>query len=240
MGRFTARSAMTVKKDLKRRIRERMERTGENYVTARRAVLEGGEHEPSTTTVDPPGPAFSPMMREAASVVPETWSVAEEERRSSIEVVELEEHDELAAQLGFKCTVSISRALTEQVEPRDALIKLRDVLLGTTADSTLDVMRAVVLRGEDVPKLQLDAQWYERMRIYVARVRAGIGGVSDNGTMIAMNVEGSRGMVMLVAHLGWGMAARGIVNRRPRLVLGTVEATGVYIEPIALRQLAMK
>jgi len=221
---------MTAKKDLKRRIRERMERTGENYVTARRAVLAEAD-EPSTPTY------ASPMLHEAATVIPEVRGI--DDRAQTIDVVELDAFDELAEELGFKCTVSINRALTDQVEPRVALVKLRDVLLGTTNDPAFEVMRTVVLRGEDVPSLRLDADWYARMRHFVERVKVGIGGLSDQGTMLAMNIEGNRGMVMLVAHLGWGMAARGIVQRRPRLVLGTAEATGFYIEPIALRKMAL-
>jgi hypothetical protein len=92
---------MTAKKDLKRRIRERMEKTGEPYSLARREVM-----------ADPP-PAAPP---------------------SAIEVVEMDDITELGAELGFRCTISITHALTAEVAARTVLEKLRDVLIKTPGD----------------------------------------------------------------------------------------------------------
>ena len=197
---------MTQKKDLKRRIRDRQQRTGESYVAARRAVLAEAT------------PAEAPAPTAAAP--------------GGIEVVEMDDVTDEAAQLGFKCTVSITRVLAEQVEPREVLERLRDVLLGTTADPAMESLRAVALRGEPARTPRLRAGWIREMQAFIARVRVGIGGMSEGGTMLAMPLVGTRGLVMMVCHLGFGIAMPKV---RPRLVLTTADAGGFFMEPISVR-----
>lgn len=210
---------MTAKKDLKRRIRERMEQTGEPYVVARRKVMEEGEV---------PAPFAAPSLREAAGVVPELAPRAER----GIEVVEMDDESALAAELGLKCTVSITHALVAHVTARTALERFREILLGTTDDPAFEIMRAVVLRGEAMTRtLRAVQDWYEDMKLFVARVKVGVGGVSSAGTMLAVQING----VMMVAHLGFGIVAPA---RAPRVVLTTAEAAGFYMEAIAVRRSA--
>lgn len=196
---------MTAKKDLKRRVRERQARTGESYVAARRAVL-----------------------AEAPAPEPEAPAAG------SINVVELEDVSEQAGALGFKCRISIAHTLAAQVAPEVALARLRDVVLATSADPALEPIRAVALRGERVARPGLVREWMTDLQHFVARVRAGVGGVSASGTMLALPVEGARGLVMMVCHLGFGILRP---EHRPAIVLTTVDAATFFIEPIALRTL---
>ena len=196
---------MTAKKDLKRRVRERQARTGESYVAARRAVM-----------AEAPSPE-----REAAPAGP-------------INVVELDDISEQAAALGFQCRVSIARALAAQIAPETALARLRDVVLATSADPALEPIRAVALRGEQQRRPGVMQAWMTDLRHFVARVRAGVGGVSASGTTLAVPVEGTRGLVMMVCHLGFGILRPA---DRPAIVLTTIDAATFFIEPIALRAL---
>ena len=51
--------------------------------------------------------------------------------------------------------------------------------------------------------------WIAETRRFLARARAGIGGVSDNGNMLALPVEASDGSLLLViAHIGFRPAWR--------------------------------
>jgi hypothetical protein len=184
---------MTAKKDLKRRIRERMERTGEPYSVARREVM-----------TDPP-PTQQPPV---------------------IEVVEMDDITELGAELGFRCTISITHALTAEVAARTVLEKLRDVLIKTPGDPALDTIRGVMLYGRDMRRPRQMTQWMDDLRLFVARVRVGIGGVSDGGTMLAMPLAGASGVVMTVVQLGFWLARP---TTPPRVVLTTADTAGFYV-----------
>jgi hypothetical protein len=214
---------MTAKKDLKQRIRERMQQTGEPYSVARRRVL--AEREPADSS-----------LREAATVIPEFGALPTTNR---IEVVEMDDFTDVATGLGFKCTLSITRALADEIEPRTVLERFRDVLHGTGADPAMETMRTVVLRGEPSParRPRIAREWqdiYDELRHFVARVRVGIGGVSEGGTMLAMPMQGKHGIVMVVCQLGFGIVSPA----RPRVVLTTAEASGMFVEAIAARKLA--
>ena len=216
---------MTAKKDLKRRIRERMRRTNETYVVARRAVL--AEAKPTAATPTTPVPFTAPSLREAAGVVPELATV----EPGRIEVVEMEDFSALATELGLKCSVSVTLALAKHVPARVALERFREILLGTTEDPAFEVMRAVALRGEKLTSLRAPNYMFDDMKRFVARVRVGVGGVSSGGTMLAVQIGG----VMMVAHLGFGIVTPA---RAPRVVLTTAEAAGFWIEAIAVRRSA--
>jgi hypothetical protein len=193
---------MTAKKDLKRRVRERQQQTGESYVAARRGLLaESAEPEP---------PSEKPF-----------------------DVVEMEDVTALAAELGFKCTVAVTKNLSAQLTARTALERLRDVLLGTTEDPALEPMRAVVFRNAPMPRVELSADWYEGMKRFMARVKVGIGGVNEAGTMLAMPVVSRDGVGMVTAQLGWGI----VREHGPRLVLTLDGSEGFHYDFIASRRL---
>lgn len=162
---------MTQQKDLKRRIRERMENTGESYTTARAHVL---AERPEPVTVAPPPP--SPVAR----VIPE------DRAPPAIPVVELRDLTQEAAELGLRCRVLVATDALG-VDPRRSLERLKEVLLATADDPALELMRAAVLWGR-VPR---PLRWeMAELRQYVIRVRAGIAGPSPGGWMLAFVVDG--------------------------------------------------
>jgi hypothetical protein len=196
---------MTAKKDLKRRIRARMDQTGEPYSVARREVLE--------PPASPASPAANPV----------------------IEVVEMDDITELGAELGFKCTISITHALAAEVPARAVLEKLRDILMQTPGDTALATIRGVMLYGRDMRRPRQMTQWMDDLAVFVTRVRAGIGGVSESGTMLAIPLAGARGIVMTILQLGFWLARPTLP---PRVVLTTADTAGFYVNRLALEQQA--
>jgi hypothetical protein len=173
---------MTAKKDLKRRVRERAAQTGESYVTARRNVLaqQGDGH----VDAEPPDPTPAP---------------AEEAKRTPISFEEMIDLTQAGRARGFRCVVTISSALQALVDPERVLDRVRTLLDLTTEDPDLERFRRVVLHGEriTVPSVER-ADWYYNARRFLQRAKAGIGGVSLRGDMVAFVV----GDQMVLAHIG--------------------------------------
>lgn len=189
---------MTRKRDLKRLVRERQEKTGESYTTARRRVIARGS---------PPPPAPPPQG-------------------STIPVVEMISLSAEARRLGLRCRVAIASTLAARVDPTAVLERVRDALRATADDPGTGPLRAAALRGEAIDC----SGWPRRaglrgVRQFVARALAGIGGVSDEGNMMALPVDGPDGAVMVIAHIGFRPAARTAppADGVPRLVLTTVD-----------------
>jgi hypothetical protein len=183
---------MTVKRDLKRRVRERQARTGESYMTALRHV-EGPVHEPV-------------------------------EERRAFPVVELVDVSEIAAPLGYKLRVTVASSVVDRVDVAATLTRFRDLLLATTRDHQLELMRDVVLRGERplsrFDRERVHQEWYD-VRRFLERARAGLGGVSDSGKLLAMMVDSKAGPMMTLFHLALRVELLNI-KREPTLGLSEV------------------
>jgi hypothetical protein len=193
---------MTAKRDLKRLVRERQARTGESYVTARRHVLAHAARQLPEAEPDPG------------------------ERRSAIPVVEMISFTAHAKALGMTCRVAVASTLAQQTDPVRVLERVRELLLATEDDPGTRVLRAAVLRGE-MPVIEASARpgWIEAGQRFVSRALAGIGGVSENGNMLAFNVAGTGGSVLVIAHLGFRPVSHPSSSASgPRLVLTTVDA----------------
>jgi hypothetical protein len=133
-------------------------------------------------------------------------------------VLELADHTETAATLGMQCRVSVHPGVAD---PPRVLAKLREVLLATTTDRALDLLRGVVLEGVR-PTAELFRSAAPMQR-FLARVRAGIGGVSDNGSMLALTIDGE-----LVLFLAW-LVPRPFASRvPPSLIVTTADGTGAH------------
>jgi hypothetical protein len=153
---------MTQQKDLKRRIRDRMAKTGESYTAARAHVL--GERPAEVT---PPPPLSDGLRPASGSVIP---------------VVEPIDATEEAVALGLKCRVLAN----DGISAGRALGRLHDALM-TIDDADLEPFRAVALHG----RRPLPARWsIEAARKFFARARAGIAGVGPNGWSLAFVVDG--------------------------------------------------
>lgn len=190
---------MTDQRDLKRRVRERMAKTGESYTTARQHIL---DQRPT-----PPSSAF--------------------------DVVEPVDLTEPAAALGFKCLVMMFPSLAARINTTAALMKVRDVLLATVDDPATWQLRATVFRGELPPRrpTRMSETNLELGR-FVRRAMAGLGGVSEGGTMLALQIESE----MVVCILSTRRHPSGVGDPEPMIwlhavteSLGTLRVAGVFI-----------
>lgn len=165
---------MTERRDLKRRVRERMTETGESYTAALRHVL-----------------------------------AARPDDEPTIAVVEMLDVTQAAARLGMRCRVMLHPELASAAGA--ALDHLTRVLRGTADDHQLANLRAVVLRGEPVTARPGYVDPFMR------RIRAGLGGISEGGTMLAAHVDDRMTLFML-----W-LLPPGYVERPPTLLVTTPE-----------------
>ena len=113
----------------------------------------------------------------------------------AMEVTEMFDITEIAAPLGVKCRVRLAPGLAPRIDAASVLRQLRTALTTTERDRQFDTMRAVVLRGEQRLGQPLDAGASWR---FAERLRAGVGGNSDTGRLLAMTVNGRHGLEMLV------------------------------------------
>ena len=110
------------------------------------------------------------------------------QRPGAIPMIELIDLTERGAALGFKCRIAVFPRVVELIDTAALLACLRDALLATEGDRALSLMRRVTLAGQRV-RTVVSAATLEDAARFVARARAGIGGVSDGGNMLAMQVE---------------------------------------------------
>lgn len=179
---------MTDRKDFKRRVRERQARTGESYTTARAQV--------------------------------------EARRPGAVPVVETVDVAEAAARLGLRCHVVIASTLLDQVDGELVLERIRDALIATDSDPATDLMRAVALRGEQPLGARREAllagrlrDWNDpELRRFVARARAGIGGVSERHHALALAI---RDVMVLCWLTTWPVRDRD--DRSAALYISTVD-----------------
>jgi hypothetical protein len=140
------------------------------------------------------------------------------QRESSVPVVELIDLTDIAAALGIKCRTVMAPSTVGRVDPTAMLTQLRDALLTTLNDPDLALMRAVVIAGEQLkPELEpvLD-------RRFLARLRAGIGGISQNGRTLALSTAGRTAAELVVFAL-WLMPLK-YIDRAPTLMVAPSDA----------------
>lgn len=148
-----------------------------------------------------------------------------DQRPSAVPVVEMIELSEVAAALAIQCRVRMSPVLADRIDAVGALRRLREALLATERDPAFDLMRRVVMHGE-APVARMTR--VDVGRRFLERVRAGIGGISEHGRMLALVVDGRRGPEMVVFML-WLAPVPYIQGYRPSLILAT--ADGIFDGP---------
>jgi len=188
---------MTAKKDLKKLVRDRQLRTGESYTTALQHVLRQRPEE----------------------APPE----AEPAERSPVPVVEIADLSEDAARLGLRCRVTIDAALAARIDGSALLARIRDLLIATAGDPATERFQAVVLRGEQPIAPPRSFAALEEGRRFLARARAGLGGVSPSGWAMALNVEGRAGLETVLCVV-WHLWRPHVPDREPVLLLATADA----------------
>jgi hypothetical protein len=152
----------------------------------------------------------------------------QEERPTAIPTIELVDLTEVGAPMGFKCRIAMFPKLVDLVDGAATLERLRDALLVTEGDRALALMRGVVLLGERVRMPSPMAALEEGQR-FVTRARAGIGGPSESGRMLALQVEGRRGSELLLFLLQL-TPTLAFVHREPTLVITSLD--GVTVDPL--------
>ena len=152
----------------------------------------------------------------------------QEDRPTAIPTIELVDLTEVGAPMGFKCRIVMYPKLVERVDGAATLERLRDALLVTEGDRALALMRAVTLLGERARMPSSMAALEEGQR-FVNRARAGIGGPSESGRMLALHVEVRRGAEMLLFLLQV-TPTFAFVHRTPTLVITSLD--GVTVDPL--------
>ncbi len=143
-----------------------------------------------------------------------------DQRPNAVPVVELIDLSEVAEAMGIECRVGMAPALADRIDAVGALRRLREALVATERDPAFDLFRRVVLHGES-PVLRLAG--LDAGRRFIARVRAGIGGISEHGRLLALMVAGRRGPEMVVFML-W-LSPAHYLQYRASLVLATADGT---------------
>jgi hypothetical protein len=143
---------------------------------------------------------------------------ASTEKPPAIPVVELIDASEDAAKLGLQCDVLVSPGLAERIAPVRILERLRNALIATDDDPQTRVLRSVVLRGEaPVGSRRNQPDWWEDVRRFFARAQVGIGGFTDAGNMMALQIDD----VMVIVQTGH---VPHIPRPRRRVFLTTADA----------------
>jgi hypothetical protein len=173
---------MTAKKDLKRRVRDRMERTGERYTEAL-------EH----------------MKAEAAGARPEAGDAAA--RRPSLIEQAPPAHDlaALATREGFECRAQVPErqwAAIEKTEGdpqawfRSVFERLRQLLVASIGEPGPDAMRAYLVQNRGFGASTAGALW--SFMPFMRKVDSGVRGISPDGTIAAIDVPRAGGRTSLV------------------------------------------
>ena len=130
-----------------------------------------------------------------------TTALAEvlQERPGRVPVLELVELTADAAALGLRCRAAMFPDVAAAVDGASVLARLRDALLATRDDPRLNLLRSALLDGARLPApARRPLEVVADVHAFRDRVRAGLAGVSDGGTMLALTVEARRGGVELV------------------------------------------
>jgi hypothetical protein len=206
---------MTVKRDFKRRVRQRQARTGESYVTARRHLLASRAAAAGTPPdqAEPPADADSPGDATPADAAPSDAarsSAAPPDAAPAnpaagpagrISVVELVDVTDDAKRFGLMCRVLMFPALIERIEPARVLGRLRDLLIATIGDPGTAVLGGLVLTGQKPPPRRPAMQNFDGLRRFLQRARAGLGGVFDDGSALAFHIAEGGGMIPILCTL---------------------------------------
>jgi hypothetical protein len=104
---------------------------------------------------------------------------------SAIPTIEFVDLTGLAASLQLRCRLSASPELARIIDAKPTLERFHEMLVVTRHDPALSLVRGVALRGEHVELGMTPASLGEGAT-FIRRLRAGLGGVSASGRMLAL------------------------------------------------------
>jgi hypothetical protein len=175
---------MTAKRDLKKRVRARQQKTGESYTAARRHVV-SAEAKADADASDAP----TVKLTEASGAPPPEADAPATSGARPIPVDALIDLTEAATTVGLRCRVLMSETLANAIAPARVLIALRDLLLAKLRDPSTEFLRGLGLHG-DVGAARATRVRDPRQRQFVERVRSGFTGTSPDGRTLGLHVDG--------------------------------------------------
>lgn len=107
------------------------------------------------------------------------------QRPIPISTVELLDVTQAASEVGLRCRVSMGPQLAGRADVHPTLRHFHDVLVASARDRALFLMRTVALFGEHVTAPAMPRGLTEGVA-FMQRLRAGLGGVSEHGRMLAL------------------------------------------------------
>jgi hypothetical protein len=149
--------------------------------------------------------------------------LAQRPSEDAIPVVEVIDATEDATDLGFRCRVLVFPRLAAKIEIEQVLDRVRAALL-LTDDKETELLRALAFTGTAPNK---PTRWMTDLLVakrFVSRARAGIGGTTPDGYVLAMHMAGRDGLVTVMC-TAWHMFA----GRPPTLVLTTIDELGTEL-----------
>jgi ribosomal protein L24 len=168
--------------------------------------------------------AEQPLIDRAISA--RATPVAAVAARAVVPVVELVDVSEEAKRVGVLCRAVMSSALAARAEPAEVLSRLRNLLIETAGDPQMLRFSQAALAGYAPPPVvprEPPLGSFEQQRRFVQRAQAGLGGVSDDGSLLAFHVAGRAGLALVCCSLSW---------REPLIVLQTTEDFTADIDAI--------
>jgi hypothetical protein len=140
------------------------------------------------------GESYVTARRHVVAQAPATQTT---EARPVMDVVELLDVSDDAGKLGLRCPVRMSPKLAEHAGQAGVLARLRDVLVSTMGDPAMSLLHEIALRGPAVRRSRRRRN-FEDVRQFYQRARAGLGGVTDDGTLLSFPVAGGDGLVSVL------------------------------------------
>jgi hypothetical protein len=113
---------------------------------------------------------------------------------NAVPVLELLDVSDEASRLGFQCRVALVPPLAQRAEPVGVLAALHKALTGTAGDPSTAWLSCVALSGQPLGRIAR-VRDFEAVRPFLRRAVAGIGGTSDDGGMLALQVAGHDGNI---------------------------------------------
>lgn len=156
---------------------------------------------------------------------------------SAIPTVEFLDVSAVAAALGLKCQVTLSPRLAHTIDVEATLERLCETLAASQHDPALAILRTIAVNGQHVASPEPPAGFQEVRDglLFLRRLRAGLGGISDNGRMLGLRAVARSAPAEppldaapsdpLVLVSPWTRPAFAVVDRPPLLIITSLEET---------------
>jgi len=166
-------------------------------------------------------------------------AVTTEATSGAVPVIELLDVSSDASRLGLKCRVMMFPSLAERVEPESVLTRLRSVLAGTIGDPSTALLCSVALDGQRPVLPRRVERELASLRQFMRRAHAGLGGTTEDGTMLGFPVAGRDGMVTvlcMLSHRDWSLLLTVITGAEPDMWAHLVALRGAPVRVVNMEE----